>query len=104
MEGDTLYIYIIQLGTQKALHECKSVEINNTPKDIINWIEGNFDSDADYYNCHLTWEWITLVKDAFYACVIESEDFDKEIDDGSLTFKDVLPSNFDIVSKLITII
>lgn len=101
-----MYIYIIQLGSPRAKNECEAVEIGNKPEDILGWIEGNFDSDADYYNCELRWKWVTLYHNMFYACVVESDDFDKVIDDfdEELTLKDIMPESFNVVSDLICII
>lgn len=106
MEGDTMYIYIIQLGSPKAKNECEAVEINNTPEDVLNWIEGNFHSDAEYFDCELIWRWVTLYENMFYACIVESEYFDEVVDgfDTELTLKDIIKENFDIVSDLICII
>lgn len=101
-----MYIYIIQLGSPKAKNECEAVEINDIPEDILNWIEGNFYSDAEYFDCELTWRWVTLYENMFYACIVESYDFDKIVDgfDTELTLKDIIKENFDIVSDLICII
>ena len=101
-----MYIYIIQLGSPRAKNECDAVEISYNPEDILGWIEGHFDSDADYFNCELTWRWVTLYHNMFYACIVESEYFDEVVDDfdTELTLKDIIKENFNIVSDLVCII
>lgn len=101
-----MYIYIIKLGSPRAKNECNAVEISDRPEDVLGWIEGHFDSDADYFDCEFRWRWVTLYHNMFYACVVESYDFDKVIDDfdEELTLKDIVPDIFNVVSDLIYII
>ena len=94
-------IYIIKLGSKKALHECKAVEIKNNEYEILNWIEGNFESDMDYYNYNMEWKWVEVIYNSIYACIIKSNDFDKPTFDGEMTFKESIEWNLDIVSDLV---
>lgn len=67
---DTYRIYIIELGSEKALNECEAVEISTTDE-IIEWVDENFYSDMDYFKWELQWRWVEIVENEMYACVIE---------------------------------
>lgn len=93
-------VYIFSLWSSSAKYELESLEMENaTTQDVLDKIDSWFESDCEYYDYNMSWEYIPLVKDELYACVVESDDFNKPVMDGEYKFYSLIRSELDVISN-----
>ena len=96
-------IYLIELGGEKERYEMESLELNNID-DALEWIQGNMESDSEYFNVDIKSD--IYVQKHFHnkaIVYINAETIvTAEMSDSKIySVETIIESNLSVVSRII---